>query len=166
MGGRAGEAGLAIGPLGWGGGRGGTDGCTAEPGGRAGRPSDSGWQVRPPRPVPVNDTTFTSTRLGARSSSVVASNESGYEWSGRERGKGCLSHPLFPLRGNGLGVCLGGDGGVIWPYHGLEKRERAYSGAWGYRSEIKKKKRGTGERVRLEFGSRIPARISQWVSRV
>lgn len=86
-----------------GGGRGGRDGCTAEPSGRAGQPTDAGWQVRPPRPVPVNDTAFTSTRLGARTSSVVASNESGYEWSGRERGGGRLSHPPLPLRENELG---------------------------------------------------------------
>ena len=86
MGGRAGKARQAIGLRGWRG-RERRDRrlhCGAQRTG--GAASDRGWQVLLPRPVPVNDTTLTSTRLGARAFLVVASNESGYEWSGREVG--------------------------------------------------------------------------------
>ena len=41
-----------------------------------------------PSPVPVKATTLTSTGLGARASLVLASNESGYEWSGTKGGGG------------------------------------------------------------------------------
>lgn len=57
--------------------------------------------MRPPRPVPVNATAFKPTRLRARASSVVVSNESGYEWTER-KGKGDhFSGPPLPFRGNG-----------------------------------------------------------------
>ena len=79
-----------------------------------------------PSPVPVKATTLTSTELGARASLVLASNESGYEWSGTKGGGGttlvlCPSH-FGKMR------TAGDAGGIIWLH--LERRGRAESGAW------------------------------------
>lgn len=65
---------------------------------------------------------------------VLASNESGYEWSGTKGGGGntlvlCPSH-FGKMRTAGDG------GGVIWLH--VERRGRAESGAWEYRSYILK----------------------------
>lgn len=136
--------GRRLGCGGWRGGRDGIDGCTAEPSGRAGRPTDRGWQVQLPRPVPVNGTTLTSTRLGARVSWLLPAMSLGMSGLGG-RGRGDHLGPLpLPLREKweGWGGPPAGDGGAIrlhpWPRGERESRIRGM----GYISQIKEGNRG------------------------
>lgn len=94
--------------------------------------------MRPPHPVPVYATIFTSSRLGTRPSSAVASNESGYEWSGREG----VRRPLLLEK-----WARGAMEESFWQYPWVEEKGQRQVWDVEYRGKINKK--DTGERLGL-----------------